>query len=215
MKFHVYSLITGPFQENSYIISDQVSNDCILIDPGDEAKKISILIDDNNLNPIAIINTHAHLDHIGAVDEIKKIYNVPFYLHYAEKPVLESYPMSCRMFGIEAKPIPSVDHWIQKGGELRIGSFKFLIIETPGHTPGGCCFLIDKSLFVGDTLFHGSVGRTDLPGGDWNMLEESLLYLMNNISSDITIYSGHGVETNIGIEMEKNPFLISLKSNLN
>ena len=215
MKFHVYSLITGPFQENSYIISDQVSNDCILIDPGDEAKKISILIDDNNLNPIAIINTHAHLDHIGAVDEIKKIYNVPFYLHYAEKPVLESYPMSCRMFGIEAKPIPSVDHWIQKVGELRIGSFKFLIIETPGHTPGGCCFLIDKSLFVGDTLFHGSVGRTDLPGGDWNMLEESLLYLMNNISSDITIYSGHGVETNFGIEMEKNPFLISLKSNLN
>ena len=215
MKFHVYSLITGPFQENSYIISDQVSNDCILIDPGDEAKKISILIDDKNLNPIAIINTHAHLDHIGAVDEIKKIYNVPFYLHYAEKPVLESYPMSCRMFGIEAKPIPSVDHWIQKGGELHIGSFKFLIIETPGHTPGGCCFLIDKSLFVGDTLFHGSVGRTDLPGGDLNMLEESLLYLMNNISSDITIYSGHGVETNIGIEMEKNPFLISLKSNLN
>ncbi|MEC9106048.1 MAG: MBL fold metallo-hydrolase [Candidatus Neomarinimicrobiota bacterium] len=215
MKFHVYSLITGPFQENSYIISDQVSNDCILIDPCDEAKKISILIDDNNLNPIAIINTHAHLDHIGAVDEIKNIYNVPFYLHYAEKPILESYPMSCRMFGIEAKPIPSVDHWIQKGGELRIGSFKFLIIETPGHTPGGCCFLIDKSLFVGDTLFHGSVGRTDLPGGDWNMLEESLLYLMNNISSDITIYSGHGVETNIGIEMEKNPFLVSLKSNLN
>ena len=119
------------------------------------------------------------------------------------------------MFGMEEKPIPSVDHWIQKGGELRIGSFEFLIIETPGHTPGGCCFLIDKSLFVGDTLFHGSVGRTDLPGGDWNMLEESLLYLMNNISSDITIYSGHGVETNFGIEMEKNPFLISLKSNLN
>ena len=215
MKLEIHSLVTGPFQENSYIISDQVSNDCILIDPGDEAKKISILIDDNNLNPIAIINTHAHLDHIGAVDEIKKIYNVPFYLHYAEKPVLESYPISCRMFGMEAKPIPSVDHWIQKGGELRIGSFKFLIIETPGHTPGGCSFLIDKSLFVGDTLFHGSVGRTDLPGGDWNMLEKSLLYLMNNINSDITIYSGHGVETNIGIEMEKNPFLISLKSNLN
>ena len=81
MKLKIHSLITGPFQENSYIISDQVSNDCILIDPGDEAKKISILIDDNNLNPIAIINTHAHLDHIGAVDEIKKIYNVPFYLH--------------------------------------------------------------------------------------------------------------------------------------
>ena len=123
--------------------------------------------------------------------------------------------MSCRIFGIEAKPAPTVDNWIQKSGELNIGIFKFSIIETPGHTPGGCCLLIENIIFVGDTLFHGSVGRTDLPGGDWGMLEKSLLHLMENIESDVKIYSGHGKETNFKIEMEKNPFLISLKSNLN
>ena len=215
MKLQVHSLITGPFQENSYILSEMLSKDCILIDPGDEAEKICYFIDSNKFNPIAIINTHAHLDHIGAVQEIRNKYNIPFYLHYLEKPILESYPMSCRMFGITAKPIPTVDNWIQEGGELNIGIFKFYIIETPGHTPGGCCLLIEKLLFVGDTLFHGSVGRTDLPGGDWDMLEESLLYLMENVKSDVTVYSGHGIETNLRIEKEKNPFLISLKSNLN
>ena len=215
MKLQVHSLITGPFQENSYILSEMLSKDCILIDPGDEAEKICYFIDSNEFNPIAIINTHAHLDHIGAVQEIKNIYNIPFYLHYLEKPILESYPMSCRLFGITVKPIPTVDNWIQEGGELNIGTFKFSIIETPGHTPGGCCLLIEKLLFVGDTLFHGSVGRTDLPGGDWDMLEESLLYLMENVKSDVTVYSGHGIETNLRIEKEKNPFLISLKSNLN
>jgi len=215
LKLQVHSLITGPFQENSYILSEMLSKDCILIDPGDEAEKICYFIDSNEFNPIAIINTHAHLDHIGAVQEIRNKYNIPFYLHYLEKPILESYPMSCRMFGIEAKKIPTVDNWIQEGGELNIGAFKFSIIETPGHTPGGCCLLIEKCIFVGDTLFHGSVGRTDLPGGDWDMLEESLLYLVENVKSDVTVYPGHGIETNLRIEKEKNPFLISLKSNLN
>ncbi len=215
MKLQVHSLITGPFQENSYILADELSKQCVLIDPGDEANKIIFFIDDNKFNPIGIINTHAHLDHIGAVEEIKSRYKIPFYLHYLEKPILESYPMSCRIFGIEAKLVPTVDNWIQKGGELNIGIFRFSIIETPGHTPGGCCLLIENIIFVGDTLFHGSVGRTDLPGGDWGMLEESLLYLMENIESDVKIYSGHGIETNFKIEKEKNPFLISLKSNLN
>ncbi len=215
MKLQVHSLITGPFQENSYILADKLSKQCVLIDPGDEADKIIFFIDDNKFNPIGIINTHAHLDHIGAVEQIKTRYKIPFYLHYLEKPILESYPMSCRIFGIEAKPAPTVDNWIQKSGELNIGIFKFSIIETPGHTPGGCCLLIENIIFVGDTLFHGSVGRTDLPGGDWGMLEKSLLHLMENIESDVKIYSGHGKETNFKIEMEKNPFLISLKSNLN
>ena len=120
MKLQVHSLITGPFQENSYILSEMLSKDCILIDPGDEAEKICYFIDSNEFNPIAIINTHAHLDHIGAVQEIRNKYNIPFYLHYLEKPILESYPMSCRMFGIAAKQIPTVDNWIQEGGELNI-----------------------------------------------------------------------------------------------
>jgi len=215
LKLNVHSIITGPFQENSYILSEKLSKDCILVDPGDEAEKISYFIDDNNFNPIAIINTHAHLDHIGAVTEIKNKYNIPFYLHSAEKQILESYPLSCRMFGMEVKPVPVVDNWIHKAGKLTIGEFNFSIIETPGHTPGGCCYLIENRLFVGDTLFRGSVGRTDLPGGNWDILEKSLLYIMENVDLDVIIYSGHGKETNLRTEKEKNPFLISLKSHLN
>ena len=215
MKLQVHRLITGPFQENSYILADELSNQCVFIDPGDEADKIISFIDNNKFNPIGIINTHAHLDHIGAVEDLKSRYKIPFHLHYLEKSILESYPMSCRIFGIKEKPVPTVDNWIQNSGELNIGTFRFSIIETPGHTPGGCCLLIDNIIFVGDTLFHGSVGRTDLPGGDWDFLEKSLLNLMKNIDPDVKVYSGHGIETNLKIEMEKNPFLIPLKSNLN
>ena len=120
MKLQVHSLITGPFQENSYIIAELLSKDCILIDPGDEAEKISYFIDDNKFNPIAIINTHAHLDHIGAISEIKEKYSIPFYLHVGEKPILDSYPLACRMFGIKPGKSPSVDEWFHSSGKLLI-----------------------------------------------------------------------------------------------
>jgi Zn-dependent hydrolases, including glyoxylases len=116
---------------------------------------------------------------------------------------------------MEVKPVPVVDNWIHKAGKLTIGEFNFSIIETPGHTPGGWCYLIENRLFVGDTLFRGSVGRTDLPGGNWDILEKSLLYIMEHVDLDVIIYSGHGKETNLRTEKEKNPFLISLKSHLN
>jgi len=168
-----------------------------------------------NLQPIAIINTHAHLDHIGAVAEIKERYTIPFYLHIAEKPVLESYPIATRMFGLQEKETPSVDKWIESGGPLIIGPFTFSIIETPGHTPGGCSYVIEDCVFVGDTLFQGSIGRTDLPGGDWPTLENSLVNLMTSLNLDIKVYSGHGPITSLRIEKEQNPFLIPLKNRVN
>ena len=207
MKLNVHSIITGPFQENSYILSEKLSKDCILVDPGDEAEKISYFIDDNNFNPIAIINTHAHLDHIGAVTEIKNKYNIPFYLHSAEKQILESYPLSCRMFGMEVKPVPVVDNWIHKAGKLTIGGFNFSIIETPGHTPGGVSFLFNNHLFVGDTLFQGSVGRTDLPGGDYSILQDSLRRLIALLPKETIVHSGHGPDTTLNEEFHNNPYL--------
>ena len=215
MNLSVESIVTGPFQENSYFFWNNDSFDTILIDPGDDEDLISKALDKKNLVPIAIVNTHAHLDHIGAIRQLKTKYDIPFYLHENESLILDSYEETCELFGMEKKQKPEVDIWLRDEVEIKINNFKLELIRAPGHTPGGICIKIENHLFVGDTIFKGSVGRTDLPGGDLNMLEESLLYLMNNISSDITIYSGHGVETNIGIEMEKNPFLISLKSNLN
>ena len=119
------------------------------------------------------------------------------------------------MLGLQEKETPSVDEWIESGGPLIIAPFIFSIIETPGHTPGGCSYVIEDFVFVGDTLFKGSIGRTDLPGGDWPTLEDSLVNLMTSLDPDITIYSGHGPFTSLRIEKEQNPFLIPLKNRVN
>ena len=215
MNLYIKTIVTGPFQENSYLLIDKLSKKCVLIDPGDEAQKIINFINEKNILPIAIINTHAHLDHIGAISEIKAEYSIPFYLHIEEKPILDSYLVSCRMFGMKPAESPSVDEWLNASGELLIGPFKFLIIETPGHTPGGCSFLIDDVIFVGDTLFQGSIGRTDLPGGDRKILDKSLIKLINTLNPKTTVYSGHGPSTSIGFEKINNPFLIQLQNNFN
>jgi glyoxylase-like metal-dependent hydrolase (beta-lactamase superfamily II) len=215
LNLSIKTIVTGPFQENSYLLIEKLSNKCVLIDPGDEAKKIINYINEKNILPIAIINTHAHLDHIGAISEIKEKYSIPFYLHVEEKPILDSYSLTCRMFGIKPAKSPSVDEWFHSSGELLIEPFKFLIIETPGHTPGGCSFLINNSIFVGDTLFQGSIGRTDLPGGDRKILNKSLIKLIKKLSPKTTVYSGHGPVTSIGIEKINNPFLIPLQNKFN
>ena len=215
MNLYIKTIVTGPFQENSYLLIDKLSNKCVLVDPGDEAQKIINYINEKHILPIAIINTHAHLDHIGAISEIKAEYSIPFYLHIEEKPILDSYLVSCRMFGMKPAESPSVDEWLNASGELLIGPFKFLIIETPGHTPGGCSFLIDDIIFVGDTLFQGSIGRTDLPGGDRKILDKSLIKLINKLNPKTAVYSGHGPSTSIGFEKINNPFLIQLQNNFN
>ena len=215
MNLYIKTIVTGPFQENSYLLIDKLSKKCVLIDPGDEAQKIINYINEKHIIPIAIINTHAHLDHIGAISEIKAEYSIPFYLHIEEKPILDSYLVSCRMFGMKPAESPSVDEWLNASGELLIGPFKFLIIETPGHTPGGCSFLINDVIFVGDTLFQGSIGRTDLPGGDRKILDKSLIKLINKLNPKTAVYSGHGPSTSIGFEKINNPFLIQLQNNFN
>ena len=215
MNLYIKTIVTGPFQENSYLLIDKLSNKCVLVDPGDEAQEIINYINEKHIIPIAIINTHAHLDHIGAISEIKAEYSIPFYLHIEEKPILDSYLVSCRMFGMKPAESPSVDEWLNASGELLIGPFKFLIIETPGHTPGGCSFLIDDIIFVGDTLFQGSIGRTDLPGGDRKILDKSLIKLINKLNPKTTVYSGHGPSTSIGFEKINNPFLIQIQNKFN
>ena len=215
MNLFIKTIVTGPFQENSYLLVDKSSNKCVLIDPGDEGQKIINYIKEKKIIPLAIINTHAHLDHIGAIAEIKEKYSIPFYLHVGEKPILDSYPIACRMFGITPAQIPSVDEWFDSSGNLFIKPFKFFIIETPGHTPGGSSFFINDAIFVGDTLFQGSIGRTDLPGGDRKTLDKSLIKLIKKINPETTVYSGHGPSTTIGFEKTNNPFLIPLQNKFN
>ena len=215
MSLFVETIVTGPFKENSYFFWYNNSRDAILIDPGDDYNLICNQLDKKKLMPVAIINTHAHLDHIGAVSELKQIYDIPFYLHEDEALILDTYKDTCDFFGVEQREKPEVDIWLKDDREILINNFKINLFHTPGHTPGGICIKVDNHLFVGDTIFHGSVGRTDLPGGSWEKLESSLINLVKSMDPDIILHSGHGPETTLANEIEKNPFLIALNDKLN
>lgn len=205
--YRVRSLVVGPFQENTFIVSLEGEDKCLIIDPGDDAHRIAAAIDDANVQPLAILNTHAHLDHIGAVAELQERYGIPFYLHPQEKPVLETYQDQCRMFGLKPGIQPKVDEWMVPESNLNLDPFSIKILPTPGHTPGGVSFLLKGHLFVGDTLFHGSVGRTDLPGGDYQTLSNSLLTLLNSVPHTAQVHCGHGPDTTLEKELQTNPFL--------
>ena len=215
MNLIVETVITGPFQENSFIGWNSNSNEAFLVDPGDDVQLIINLIESEDLVPKAIINTHAHLDHIGAVQPLKEKYNIPFYLHNKESFILDTYEASCGLFGIEPKAKPEVDFWFDSECELDINKFKFKTINTPGHTPGGTCLQVNNHIFVGDTIFKGSIGRTDLPGGNSSLLQKSLIHLMNSIDHNFTLHAGHGPDTTLNNELNENPFLIPLKNKLN
>ena len=215
MSINVETVVTGPFQENSYIVWYSDSTDAIIVDPGDDKHLIIQSIDDHKLTPMAIVNTHAHLDHIGAVQPLKHKYDIPFYLHPNEQYILNTYEDACKMFGIPPRETPAVDVWFNDAENLKINAFNIHLVPTPGHTPGGTCLEIDNHLFVGDTLFRGSVGRTDLPGGDWATLESSLVHLFNSVAHDRIVHPGHGPDTTLHYELKENPFLIPLKDRVN
>ena len=211
MKFDVIveKIVTGPFQENTFVVRSVESNQTLIIDPGDDEVRIIEFIRSKKLIPLAILNTHAHLDHIGAVSKLKESFNIPFYLHEEEKMILDYYEESCEMFGLLPKQKPKVDKWLKNHKSLTIKDFKVKIINTPGHTPGGVCYEIDNHIFVGDTIFKGSVGRTDLPGGNWDNLKKSLFQLIDTVNHEKIVHSGHGDDTTLKHELVSNPFLNS------
>ena len=215
MNLIVETVITGPFQENSFIGWNSNSDEAFLVDPGDDPHLIVDVIESNGLVPKAIINTHAHLDHIGAIQPLKEKYNIPFYLHSNEAIILDTYEESCKLFGMIPNSKPKVDIWFDNECELNIDKFKFNTINTPGHTPGGTCLQVKNHIFVGDTIFRGSVGRTDLPGGNSDVLQTSLIHLIKSIDHNSILHSGHGPDTTLCQELNENPFLISLKDKLN
>ncbi|MFB0516649.1 MAG: MBL fold metallo-hydrolase [Candidatus Neomarinimicrobiota bacterium] len=214
----IKSIVTGPFQANTYLVWKESEGRVIIIDPGDEAELLKEEIVRENLSLGAILVTHAHLDHIGAVDELRKWSGAAVCLPEREREALGWLPESYRFFGLPEKPIPYVDHWLTPEQTnltdiltpAQLGGLAIAVHATPGHSIGGVCYAMDKHWFVGDTLFCGSVGRIDLPGGDWPTLQESLRYLMH-LHDDIVIHPGHGPETTIGWEKRTNPFLLEIR----
>lgn len=206
----IHKITTGPFQENGYIIHAENSSNCVIIDPGDNPNLFINTIEEKNLKPLAIINTHGHIDHIHAIQPIKEHFSIPFYIHQNEKMYIDHYPNACIAYGMTPNKKPVVDHWLNNEKDLQIGEFKFEVIHTPGHTTGGVCFKINGDMFTGDTLFKGSIGRTDFPGGDYGTLMNSLLKLTNEIPGETRIHSGHGPSTTMQEEIASNPFLAEL-----
>lgn len=202
----IHTLPVSPFAMNCYIISCNRTKEAVVIDAGDEPEKILSLIKQNDYQLKKLINTHAHVDHTSAVAAIQETEKAPFYMHEAEKGNLEMLPSIQKVYGFGDGKIPKVTEYLKAGQTVEFGDISLKIIETPGHTAGGICFVWGNHLFVGDTLFAGSIGRTDLPGGDYETLIASIKKEIFTLEDDINVYCGHGPATTVGQEKRHNPF---------
>lgn len=212
----VWQLATGPLQVNTYIIADEATRQAAVIDPGGNAPEILRLIEAEDLDVRRIINTHAHFDHVGGVEPLKQATGAPFGLHSDDLPVLDRYTEQLARFGIAAGEPPTVDDYLEPGQTVELGDTVLHIRFTPGHSPGHVTFVYrpgDDSpddppvAFVGDVLFRGSIGRTDVAGGDFDRLMRSIREELLPLGDEAVVYPGHGPATTIGAERRHNPFL--------
>ena len=203
----------GPFFKNGFVIGCEQTRDAVLIDPGDEVADLLAAAERQSLRIGHILLTHAHIDHITGVDAAKKALNVPVYLHRDDLFLYDRAVEMGAMFGMKVKPAPPVDIFYTRGQVIAFGGYEAVPHHTPGHCPGGVCLEIrkkgepGKDLVVGDTLFAGSIGRTDLPGGNLQTLLASIRDVLFAFGDDARVYPGHGPATTIGDERRTNPFL--------
>ncbi|BCE07454.1 MULTISPECIES: MBL fold metallo-hydrolase [Bacillus] len=199
----------GPIQTNAYILSHD-DGTCLIIDPGSESGKLDAYIKENGLKPLAVLLTHAHFDHIGAVDNVRKEWNIPVYVHKNEAEWLTDPSLngSALLTG-QTITAEKADHLIEEEGDLKIGSFTLRMLFTPGHSPGSVSYYAEEENLIvsGDVLFKGGVGRTDLPGGNQKVLMDSIHQKLLTLPEETLVLSGHGPETDIATEQEQNPFI--------
>ncbi len=198
----------GPLQCNCSIIGDPVSRKALVIDPGGDAEHILAQLEELGLQVVGIIHTHAHLDHILAAGQIKKATGAPIWLHESDRFLWDMVDQQCAMFGVPCEePLPAPDHYLRDDCDL--GCCGGVALHTPGHTPGSVSFWFDqgKTLVAGDTLFRGSIGRTDLWGGDFAEIEKSIRERLYTLDDDAEVITGHGPNTTIGDEKQSNMFI--------
>ena len=202
----IHALVVGQLQTNCYILQSQT--EAIIIDPGAEPERIMRLITDTGLTPSRIIATHSHFDHVLGVDKLKRSFEIPFQIHKDDLPILESMQARVRQFmGIDVPPPPRVDGYLQDGDIIKFGTENIRVIHTPGHSPGSISLRGGAYVFTGDALFNHSIGRTDLPGGDLEILVNSIRKRLFTLDDETVVYPGHGPETSIGDERLTNPFV--------
>ena len=200
--------VVGPLACNCYIVGDRAAKEAIVIDPGDDAEDLAASIAERELTVKAIIATHAHFDHVVGAGRLRELTGAPFYLHADDGPMLDWMQESGRLFlGLELPPPPEVDRSPTEGDVLAAGTARLEVLHTPGHSPGSISLVSDQAIFSGDTLFAGSVGRTDLPGGDTDQLIEAIKKKLFTFEDDLPVYPGHGPATTLGEERKFNPFV--------
>lgn len=205
----IETITNGPFMENCFVVADAKTKKAIVIDPGDEHDRIAESVERAGIEVVEIVNTHGHIDHAGSVAPLKRLLKVPFAIHPSDRAWLEHLSASAAAFGLPPKETPEVERDLSHGQDLQVGEVTGRVLHTPGHTEGGCClyFPEHKAVFVGDTLFAGSIGRTDLPGGSMSALLASIREQLLTLEDDVLVFCGHGPQTDIGAERRSNPFL--------
>ena len=203
----IKTLVVGPIMANSFVLGCEESHEAAVIDPGDEADRILLALAESDLSLKYIINTHGHLDHVAANKRLKEITGAPILIHPLDAPMLNQVASSAAAWGIAAENSPPPDRELEEGDKVTFGKINLRVIHTPGHTPGGISLCTDREVFVGDTLFAGSIGRTDFPGGSFEMIKKSIRQKLFALDDDFTVYPGHGPTTTIAEERRSNPFV--------
>jgi glyoxylase-like metal-dependent hydrolase (beta-lactamase superfamily II) len=197
----------GPFAENTYVVVGPSGRSAMLVDPGIGSEPVGDAIEKRGLSVELIVNTHGHLDHVAGNAFFKRLTGAPIAIHAADLPFLRNVTAQAAMYGLTAEDSPEPDVALVDGVGLTFDGATFDVIHTPGHSPGGVCLRRGDQMLVGDTLFRGSVGRTDLPGGDWDTLLAAVRGKLFLLPDDVRCYPGHEGETTIGRERATNPFV--------
>jgi len=205
----IKSLVVGPLEENCFVIADTKTKEAMIIDPGDEPDRIMEIIKNNNLKVKYIVCTHAHFDHIGAVPDIKGKTGAKVVMHKNDLELYSSAKDQAALWGYNLEPLPDPDMFVVEGDELIIGSLKFKVLHTPGHSPGGICLYGEGIILTGDTVFAGSVGRTDFFGGSIEELKKSFKRIIS-LPSSLKIFPGHGESSTVEEEKEMESFIQEL-----
>ncbi|MBF0450391.1 MAG: MBL fold metallo-hydrolase [Candidatus Magnetomorum sp.] len=202
----IKQLGVGPLMANCIIVGCEETKKAVVIDPGDEVDRILVALSEDQLTVEYILNTHGHFDHVGGNQRLKKITGAPICIHQDDAPMLSHAARSAAAFGMSVENSPQADQTFVDGDIFSFGTVELKVLHTPGHSPGGVSFYTSGVVFVGDTLFAGSIGRTDFPGGSYDQLIASVKNKLFKLDDNTTVYTGHGPETTIGTEKKHNPF---------
>jgi len=201
-------LVVGMIQANCYILGDEATREAVVIDPGGDTPLILKELEALRLEPVAIVATHGHFDHVEGLASLRRATGAPVCIHQGDLPLLQGLTGQGLLFGVQVEAAPQPDRLLEEGDLVPFGDMALQVLHTPGHSPGSVSLLIDRAVFVGDLLFAGSIGRTDLQGGDYQTLIRSVRQKIFTLPDDTVVYPGHGPATTVGTEKRTNPFFL-------